>query len=256
MNSDPFFTILTSCLNSEKTLIKTLASVRKQRYQNFEHIIIDGGSQDDSLRILSDYSGNFRVYWKSEPDRGIAHALNKGLQLAKGRYILVIHGDDRLLDENVLSRVYKALRNESVDMYSCPVLKEAPNGKLIPYRPIRLCWWYHFKTILPHQGCFVHRRAFERVGQFRENLTIALDYDFFYRAFSSGATVKFRKMPVAIMGGAGISSNPIMLEKRLHEEMLVQRMNERKIFWRMAQQLFYLLYFPYKTRLAPRLFWK
>ena len=254
MNSHPFFTILTSCLNSEKTLIETLASVRKQRYQNLEHIIIDGGSQDDSLRILSDYAGNSRVYWKSEPDRGIAHALNKGLQLAKGRYILIIHGDDRLLDENAFLQAYGDLRNESVDMCSYPVLKETPNGHLMRYRPIRFRWWYHFKTILPHQGCFVHRRVFERVGKFRENFTIALDYDFFYRALSSGATIRFGTQPVAIMGGTGVSSNPSMLEKRLHEEALVQRMNEKKLFWRMSQKLFQLLYLPYKTRLAPKLY--
>jgi glycosyltransferase involved in cell wall biosynthesis len=254
MKSDPFFTILTSCLNSERTLIKTLASVRKQRYQNFEHIIIDGGSQDDSLRILSDYSGNFRVYWQSEPDRGIAHALNKGLQLAKGRYILIIHGDDRLLDENVFSRAYNQLRNEPVDICSYPVLKETPNGSLMPYRPIRRRWWYHFKTILPHQGCFVHRKVFERIGLFRENFAIALDYDFFYRALSSRATIRFGTQPVAIMGGTGVSSNPAMLEKRLYEEALVQRMNEKKLFWRMSQELFHLLYLPYKTRLALKLY--
>jgi len=256
MNSDPFFTILTSCLNSEKTLIETLASVRKQRYQNLEHIIIDGGSHNDSLRILTDYAGNSRVCWQSEPDRGIAHALNKGLQLAKGRYILIIHGDDRLLDENVFSRAYNQLRNEPVDICSYPVLKETPDGGLMPYRPIRLCWWYHFKTIFPHQGCFVHRRVFERIGQFRENFAIALDYDFFYRALSSGATVRFGAQPVAIMGGAGVSSNPAMLEKRLHEEALTQRMNEKKLFWRMSQKLFQLLYLPYKTRLAPKLYKK
>ena len=254
MNSAPFFTIITSCLNSADTLRRTLVSVKEQNVPDLEHIVIDGGSQDDTLKILADYSETFRVRWRSEPDRGIAHALNKGLQFAKGRYILVIHGDDRLLDEKVLSRVYNDLKNETVDMCSYPVLKETPNGSLMPYRPIRLRWWYHFKTILPHQGCFVHRRVFEHIGQFRENFAIALDYDFFYRALSSGASVKFGTQPVAIMGGTGVSSNPAMLEKRLHEEALVQRMNERKLFWRMSQKLFQLLYLPYKTRLAPKLF--
>ena len=227
--------------------------MKEQVFQDSEHIVIDGGSQDDTLKILTDYSKAFRLRWRSEPDRGIAHALNKGLQLAKGRYILIIHGDDRLLDENVFSRAYNQLRNEPVDICSYPVLKETPNGSLMPYRPIRFCWWYHFKTILPHQGCFVHRRVFERIGQFRENFAIALDYDFFYRALSSGATVRFGAQPVAIMGGTGISSNPAMLEKRLHEEALAQRMNEKKLFWRMSQELFQLLYLPYKTRLAPKL---
>jgi glycosyltransferase involved in cell wall biosynthesis len=254
MRQSPFFTVLTASLNNGKNIKNTLTSVKEQRLQDSEHIVIDGGSKDNTLRILTDYSEAPALRWRSEPDRGISHALNKGIQLAKGRYILIIHGDDRLLDENVFSRAYNQLRNEPVDICSYPVLKETPNGRLMPYRAIRLRCWYHFKTILPHQGCFVHRKVFEHVGQFRENFTIALDYDFFYRAISSGATLKFGPQPVAIMGGSGISSNPAMLKKRLHEEALVQRMNEKRLSWRLAQRLFHLLYYPYKTRLAPRLF--
>ncbi len=121
---------------------------------------------------------------------------------------------------------------------------------------MRVVWWYHFKTIFLHQGTFVHKRVFDRIGGFREQFSIALDYDFFYRALCSGATVKFGIQPVATMGGTGVSSNSAMLAKRLGEENLVQRMNEKRLFWRMAQLLFQFLYFPYKTRLAQKLFQK
>lgn len=256
MTSFPFFSILTACLNSSNTLKKTLTSVKEQSFRDLEHIIIDGGSHDDTLKILAAQSGDSKLHWQSEPDRGIAHALNKGLRFANGRYILVIHGDDRLLENKALSRIHGELKHEETDIYSYPVFKETPTGGLRPYRPIQLPWWHHFKTIFPHQGCFVHRRVFERIGVFREDFTIALDYDFFYRALSSGASVKFGNVPVAIMGGTGISSNPAMLTRRLAEENLVQKMNEKRVFWRMAQSMFKLLYFPYKTRLFPRIFSK
>lgn len=253
MSNTPFFSIITCTLNNRSTIQKMITSVGGQTFPWFEHIIIDGASRDGTTDILRSMSKRHRIHWISESDRGIAHALNKGLKLSKGNYIFTLQGDDRLSDSNVLSRVYNELKNETSDIYSYPVLKEMSNRQLKPYPPIRLLWWYHFKTIFPHQGCFVHRRVFDHIGQFREEFEIAMDYDFFYRALASGATVKFGTFPVAIMGGQGISSDPAMLEKRLREESLVQRMNEKKLFWRMAQKMFHAIYFPYKTRLAQKL---
>ena len=248
---NPFFTILTASLNSEKTLVSLLESLRIQSFREFEHIVIDGGSQDNTLKILADYPGTFRRRWMSTPDRGIAHALNKGLQLAKGQYILIIHGDDRLLDENVLSRVYNELKNENVDICSYSVQKETPNEALMPYRPIRLCWWYHFKTILPHQGCFVHRRVFERIRVNSEKISrLPLIMIFFIGL--SPMTPRYILEFYLLRSWAELASaaDPAMLQRRLNEEALVQRMNEKKFFWRMSQRLFHLLYFPYKTQFS------
>lgn len=246
MNPSPFFSIVTSCLNSRQTLSKTLSSVSQQTYRGFEHIVIDGGSTDGSLHVLKDYALNANFQWRSESDRGISHALNKGLRLARGRYVLILHGDDRLMNDLVLSNVYEDLKNMRVDICSYPVFKEQLGGNWTLYRPIRFVWWHHFKGIFPHQGCFVHRKVFDRIGPFRESLKIAMDYDFFYRALSTGATVRFGTCPVAIMGGDGLSSDNTMLRERLREEALVHKMNENRLFWRMLQRLFRLAYLPYK----------
>ena len=256
MSKPPFITILTAALNNGLTIKTALKSFRDQPFQDMEHIVIDGGSKDETLDILREFDDSYNLVWISEPDGGIADALNKGLELANGRYILVIHADDQLLGPDMLNRVYPLLKKDRFDINGFPVVLEHPTSGYVLLKPKRAIWWHHFKTIFPHQGTFVHKRVFDRIGGFRDQFSIALDYDFFYRALCSGATVKFGTQPVAIMGGAGVSSNPAMLEKRLYEEALAQRMNEKKLFWRMSQKLFQLLYLPYKTRLAPKLYKK
>ena len=253
MKRSPFITILTASLNNEAVIKKTLASVRCQSFQDLEHIVIDGGSNDNTLDILKEFNDTYNLAWLSEPDHGIADALNKGLQQAKGRYILVIHADDHLLTPKTLEIIYPLLQSEQFDIHSFPVIKNIPALGNVLQKPIRILWWHHFKTIFPHQGCFVHRRIYKRIGGYRKEFSIALDYDFLYRALMSSCTVKFETTPVALMGGMGVSSKQEMLITRLREEVRVQDLNERNFYWRAAQLLFRTLYFPYKIRLLPRL---
>ena len=253
MNKLPFITILTASLNNGSTISKTLVSIRDQSFQDLEHIVIDGGSCDNTLDILKEFNDTYNLSWISEPDHGIADALNKGLKQAKGRYILVIHADDHLLAPKTLEIVYPLLESEQFDVHSFPVIKNTPAVGKVLQKPIRVLWWHHFKTIFPHQGCFVHRRVYDRIGGYQKEFSIALDYDFFYRVLATRPSVKFGNRPIALMGGRGVSSNQDALIFRLQEEIQVQSRNEKNPFWRMGQLLFRWLYFPYKTRFLPKM---
>jgi len=248
MTAYPFISIITAALNSAATIQNTLASIAKQGLCCFEHIVIDGGSADETVSLLNCYEGTYPMRWISEPDRGIADALNKGIRMAAGRYLLVLQADDALLDSTVLSRVHRLVRDERFDICSFQVIRERPESSPFLYRAIRVPGWYHFKHTIPHQGAFVHRRLFERIGGFREQFSIAMDYDFFYRAFRDRATIRYFHRPVSRMGGYGISSQRQVLLKRLDEEKQVQELNERSLWWRTAQKAFRSLYLPYKTR--------
>ena len=254
MSKSPFITILTAALNSESTIKKTLESIRDQSFQDLEHIVVDGGSCDETRDILKAFESSYNLTWISEPDHGISDALNKGLHRARGRYILVLHADDQFLTPKILKSVYIILKSERFDIYSFPVLKYHPDKGKFLYKPVRILWWHHFKTIFPHQGCLVHKRLFDRIGGFRKEFSIALDYDFFYRALHSGASVGFGQMPVAFMGGAGISSDPSLIHRRLQEERKVQQLNETNRIWRIFQAFFHLAYDPYKLYFFPRIF--
>jgi hypothetical protein len=154
-----------------------------------------------------------------------------------------------LLNPNILEQVFQLLDNEKTDIISFPVILDHPVKGKVLRKPIRYLWWNHFKFIFPHQGCFVNKSVFKRIGSFSGKFKIALDYDFFYRALRNKCSVRFEKLPVALMGGEGVGSNPAYIVKRLNEEKMVQRLNEQNTFWRMAQSAFTLLYMPYKTKL-------
>ena len=86
----PFFTIITASLNKGTSIQRTLESIINQTFKDLEHIVVDGGSTDNTLDIIKSFVGTYNLSYISEPDSGIAAALNKGLKLAKGKYVLII----------------------------------------------------------------------------------------------------------------------------------------------------------------------
>ena len=96
--------VITVTYNSEKTLEDTIRSVISQKYDNVEHVIMDGGSSDSTLQILDSYSDNLSVV-VSEPDEGIYDAYNKALKHVSGDIIAILNSDDVFYDNNVLNRV-------------------------------------------------------------------------------------------------------------------------------------------------------
>ena len=251
MASPPFFTILTSSLNMGNSLIKTIESIRSQRFQSIEHIVVDGKSSDNTRDILSSFENSYNLTWISEPDKGVPDAFNKGLRLANGLYTIAIQADDYLLNEWVLEKVYNIICYKKSDIYSFPIIKEMPGKGNKQINPIRLLWWIRFRNIFPHQGVFVHKRVFEKIGYFNTIYTITEDYDFFYRALNANCKIIFENMPVAFMGGKGPSSMDRFLVRRLREEFLIQEKNEKNPLWRLLQFLFRIFYYPYKVKSSP-----
>jgi len=245
----PIFSILTASLNSEKTIFKTLKSIQSQTFQDFEHIVIDGNSFDTTSDILTSFEDTYNLQWISEPDKGIADALNKGLTHTKGRFILILQADDHLFSRDTLKKAYAFLANDKYDIYSFPIIFNDPIRGFTLKKPIHFLWWNHFKFIFFHQGCFVKNSVFENIGSFRTQYKINMDYDFFYRALANNHNVKFGSFPISVMGGSGIGSNSKFIPERLMEERMVQLKNEHNPIWRYLQVLFSALYLPYKKLL-------
>jgi glycosyltransferase len=97
-------TVITVCYNRKATIEKTIKSVLEQKYSNIEYIIIDGNSTDGTKEIIESYSDKISQYI-SEPDKGMYDAINKGLQLATGDVIGLMHSDDEFYDENAISKI-------------------------------------------------------------------------------------------------------------------------------------------------------
>jgi glycosyltransferase involved in cell wall biosynthesis len=102
--NNPLISIITVVYNSEKYIEKTIKSIAEQTSQNFEYIIIDGHSTDDTLNIVSRYKHCVNKL-VSEPDKGLYDAMNKGLQQAKGKYVWFINSGDRIFSPDTIAKI-------------------------------------------------------------------------------------------------------------------------------------------------------
>ncbi len=172
--------IITVNRNNDTGLKKTIDSVISQTYNDFEFIIIDGGSTDSSSEMIREKS-SYLSYWVSEPDNGTYHAMNKGIRVSEGDYCLFLNSGDYLLDDKVLERLFS--REINADIVSGDVLKIRPNNKfrrVSSHESISL----HKLCIhsLPHQASFIRRSMFDEIGYYNENYRIASDWEFFLKA--------------------------------------------------------------------------
>jgi glycosyltransferase involved in cell wall biosynthesis len=133
---DPKFTIISVVYNAVDDVRRTISSVIHQEYQNYEYIVVDGGSTDGTLKVLQEYSSSGALRYISEPDNGIYDAINKGVALASGEFINVImmgdHHDSTFLDKNK-----DHLQSYDFSYSGCKCIKLSGDIKLNYCRPIR-----------------------------------------------------------------------------------------------------------------------
>ena len=167
--------------------------------------------------------------WISEPDEGIAEAMNKGIVLSRGEWLLFLQSDDFLAEDDVLAKAAVHLTPD-LDICGFPVLY-GNDSSIATMRPRGANYWLNFKTGLNHQGTFIRRSLFDRIGLYDTSFKIAMDYEFFLRAYRADAHFKCHSEPVlAVMRDTGISSQLDWpnLERRFAEEKRVHRKFETR----------------------------
>ncbi len=179
----PLISVLTVVRNSQETLEQTLRSVLDQDYPNVEYLVVDGVSNDGTLEIVRRYQEQLD-YWLSEPDGGIAEAMNKAIGLARGTLIQLLNADD-YLEPGALSAVaqrYCQVESPCV-VYGHYTMLEAGLGTR---KPLRSSLDAHQGMSICHQAMFVHRGLYEQWGRFDVSLAIAFDYAWFLRVLHAG----------------------------------------------------------------------
>jgi glycosyltransferase involved in cell wall biosynthesis len=179
--------VITICYNCEKTIRKTVESVLNQTYKNYEYIIIDGSSQDESLKIISNFKSQITKII-SEKDNGIYDAINKGISHSTGDAIVLLHGNDILSQKEALSKIsYNFVKHQNVDVIlSNVIFKKNFESK----KSVRLYSSKFFKNWMlrigyspPHLASFFRSNAIKKVGKYNNDYKIAGDFDYFVRSF-------------------------------------------------------------------------
>ena len=173
---NPLITIITVTLNSQKYLEETLKSIFDQKYKNYELIIIDGKSNDKTLKIIKK-NNNKIDYWISQKDKGIYDAFNKGLALARGQYIGFVNSDD-VLTKNSLKYLAHYHRTKKFDFLFGAVKKHW--GILHGYKKwkIKFSWGFYSSH---STGFFITNKAAKKVGKYNLKFKYHADWDYFYR---------------------------------------------------------------------------
>lgn len=174
-----FFSIITVCFNSVKTIETTLKSVLNQSFKDFEYIIIDGASQDGTMEIIRRYEPMFegKMKWISEADHGIYDAMNKGIEMASGDLIGIVNSDD-YYEPDALEQIAQAyLGDDYCIIYG--LLRTVLNG-----REVSVYLKNHEfleEDMIAHPSCFVSRKVYEKFGRYSSKYAYSADYEFMLR---------------------------------------------------------------------------
>jgi len=190
--------IITVSYNSVRTIKDTIDSVLNQSYSNIQYLVIDGKSIDGTSKILKKYC-HPKIFFRSEPDKGIYHAMNKGLKQATGEVIGFLNADDFYTNNMVLDEVIKIFKKEPLidACYSDLLYVNQKNKDQI----VRFWKSSQFKAGLfskgwcpPHPTFFVRRSIYERYGNFNTNYQMGNDVELMMR-FLEVCKIKVRYIP-------------------------------------------------------------
>lgn len=217
----PLLSIITVNYNNAQGLDKTIRSVKNQTCSDFEYIVIDGGSTDNSLSVIKEHSQSI-TYWVSEPDRGIYHAMNKGIMASNGEYLQFLNSGDWLTSESVLKKIFESGLNE--DIIYGDVNYESGDGRFEPARigkEDKITLAYFYRHMFPHQASFISKKLFS-MDLYDENLKIIADWKFFIdRIIMKNCSIRKLNFPVVNYDMSGISSQEKYLALHNNEKQKV-----------------------------------
>ncbi|MEO6329139.1 MAG: glycosyltransferase family 2 protein [Ginsengibacter sp.] len=220
---DDKISIITVTYNAAATLEDTILSIIKQTYPNYEYIIVDGGSTDNTLEIIKKYQHKL-AHWVSEKDSGIYEAMNKGIKASNGKWLIFLGADDVLYTNEVLNDIFLNNETDSIDfLYGDVIMKS--KGTVFGGK------WSYYKLVnrnINHQCIFYNRTIFEEQGFYNTKYKILADYEFNLRIFRKPYfKKKYIPQVVSVYNNRGISNQ--VLDEDFYVDQLEYFINTEKL---------------------------
>jgi len=199
----PKISVIIAVYNGAKVIEKSVRSFLNQNYVNKELIIVDGGSADETLSIIKRFDDP-SIFWKSEPDKGVYDAMNKGIERATGEWIYFLGADDEFYNNEVLASLFGGSNFDGIDFLYGNVkrdgFKKVYDGEF-DYRKLLI------KNI-SHQAIFYRKNIFQQLGNYNVNFKTHADWDFNLRCFEKKEIrIKYHPEVIARFGQGGLSSS-------------------------------------------------
>lgn len=233
----PLLTVVTACFNPLKDgrqtlLARNLDSVQSQTGVSIEHLIIDGASSDGTIDFLSAYDNRrFDIRILSKPDTGIYQAMNRGIALARGKYVVFLNTDDYYHSSHGLALSLKALEESNCSFTFAPVLPEGPHTRFTHYHhPQRRLHKVFLTSVIPHPSMLYSREALIEMGGYDETYRIAADYDLTLRLIAAGHKGRFVNHCFATFVMGGVSTQDKNKELDVRENIRLVRNAHREAF--------------------------
>jgi glycosyltransferase involved in cell wall biosynthesis len=205
----PLVSIITVCLNSEKTIRRTIESVIAQAYRNVEYIIIDGGSTDHTLDIIYEYQSQIS-YLVSEKDEGISDAFNKGIKGSKGEYIQLLNADDYMPPDKIELSINCIMQHPEAAFIFGDLIVINHDGKPVYRLHGDANYTSSITSMVPrvnHPTFFVRRKVYDKYGLFDTTWKIAMDYEWLLRIHKAGERGVYSPDILVYLLEGGISSD-------------------------------------------------
>ena len=201
----PQLSIITVCYN-EPNLVKTCESIVNQTWQDFEWIVVDGGSNVEIQVAWNQYKNRINKFI-SESDRGVYDAMNKGINLASGKYLLFLNAGDFLYENTVLEKIFKDREYITDILYGNINLVLDDNPTYIDYLPNNINKEFLYISTIRHQASFIKKSLFDKYGLYDESYKIVADYEKWFVFLENNSRFEYIPYIISSQDMNGLSQN-------------------------------------------------
>ena len=240
--------LVTVTINSAATIRDTIESVLKQKYADYEYLVIDGGSQDATIDLVREYEPRFRgrMRWMSERDKGMYDGINKGIRMATGDVVGIINSDDFYHRTDIFAVIADAFtQNKEIEAIYGDVRFVKPGNleRTVRYYSSKHWkpWRFRFGFMPAHPTFFTYKENFEKYGYYQIDYRIAADYELLIRhLYTNRVPAKYIPVDFMKMRTGGRSTNGLKANVLLNKE-IVRACKENGIYTNLP--LLFMKYF-------------